>query len=346
MDFAPTLDEAIKKIRLNDYDAVLMDTNVDTPSHNGLDLTKKIRKEHNSVPIFGTSAGAEVKQLKEMFFSGMDGFFPLMALEEDDVKSKFFVWYESGIINPDKGKSIESPFVDQNQFIDKGLKRIATEGIKNQEDISFLLEKGFIKTLIRKVEQATDQETKDTLILKVKSLFNALESSKLYKLMTYKQIMMFESLQADFYKIKKNENKWQIEGAQVKEALLEYLKIPNSEKEGYSISELRDKALNYMTSKGHIDNDDLELLVGGGNLFYYMVKEAESSYYLSQDLFWQITLIQSWLLDEETLENVVSKYPVFTFYNTKALNITKTKALFPFPKPDIKADFDLKPRIK
>jgi len=86
--------EAVKKVKITDYDIVFMDIRM--PVMDGYKATKEIRKFNRRVPIVCMSADVYEKDIQAAKNSGMDSFIE-KPLDKDEVKQSFLNLIEGGI---------------------------------------------------------------------------------------------------------------------------------------------------------------------------------------------------------------------------------------------------------
>ncbi|GET34817.1 hypothetical protein PbJCM13498_36800 [Prolixibacter bellariivorans] len=72
VDLAQNASEGIKSLKKNNYSTILMDIRL--PDINGFDLTKKLRKEQNNIPIIFQTANVMEEDRKKAFDVGADDF--------------------------------------------------------------------------------------------------------------------------------------------------------------------------------------------------------------------------------------------------------------------------------
>ena len=358
MDIASSTTDATKLINLNNYDVIFMDINMeisdvsDNPSFDpsGLAFTKKLRAEHNTTPIIGISTQVGLERREEMFNSGMNGYIGIIYDDGVDLQRRFTVWAQQGIMKPKSVAVVKNTTPIVGVADRKGptesnfsLAEAGKSGVKTEAQMQDLIDGGALEDVIESVMASDDPNFKEVKLLQLDQVISDLSKYEIYKLMSYEQIKKFESIQKDFKTAKDSEygNMEMIKENDVRNAISVYLHrfIDNTEK----TEDIIDEAIAKIAEDGELETKEVNLLLGTGKLFYYIVRSLEKAVTPSAELVSQGILLNAWLLKTENFEQISVNYPMFNKFSLRLDQFTKRPDVV---KLDIKPTLNLVPKIK
>ncbi|MEI6079488.1 MAG: response regulator [bacterium] len=352
MDVASNTADATKLINLNQYDVIFMDINMDVSDVSddapfdlsGLAFTKKLRAEHNTTPIIGISTQVGLERRMEMFNSGMNGYIGIIYDDGVDLQRRFTVWAQQGIMKKQdlavsKNTKSVNKIPDQQDIFSEVGKNV----VKTEAQMNALIDGGLLEEVMESVVASDNPNFKEVKLLQLEQVISDLSKYEIYKLMSYEQIKKFESIQVGFKVAKDSEygDMEMIKEYDVRNAISIYLHrfIDNAEK----TEDIIDEAITKMAEDGELESKEVDLLLGKGKLFYFIIRSLEKAIAPSADLVSQGVLLNAWLLKTENFEQISVNYPMFNKFSLRLDQFTKRPDVV---KLDIKPKLNLVPKIK
>jgi hypothetical protein len=193
-----------------------------------------------------------------------------------------------------------------------------------KEDIPVIIDDGLLEYIIDGVIRTKDRAIKATLLLDISGLIYKLDGAKLSasqkEILTLAKSLFLEQVKS--FNVQKASD--HLDYGAIRESLCDYLNIPLSYTS--TVKELASKAISKLLMKeaSILTDEELELFIGKGNLYYYLVNDAEGTPWASKDKYENIAkvsllydLINTRLtLDKEfPYENIETLNAEFSLFN-------------------------------
>lgn len=138
--------KAVEEQKIGDYDIILMD--IQMPEMDGIEATKKIRKESQTIIIIAITAHFFESEKKKCFDIGMNDFIA-KPFEEDELLNKLLFYYNSSITTVQKSKN---PIQESAGKLSMDLSQITSIGLTTP---------GFSKEMIELYLNQTAQQLEE-----------------------------------------------------------------------------------------------------------------------------------------------------------------------------------------